>query len=232
MRMMSSIAEPRPHAPFVVAHRAGNHLEQLAPAISAGARLVECDVRLHRGRLEVRHLKTLGPLPVLWDRWTLANPFAPRLQLHELLKALDAHDVELMLDLKGRNPRLALGVLAALDARPVGRPVTVCARAERLLDAFSGRDGVRLVQSVGTRRGLRRLFARRARTRLGGISIHADLLDAPTVVRLREHADIVMSWPVNHPDRARTLLGWGVHGLITDTPAGIVPVLADSEARA
>ena len=58
--------------PFVVAHRAGNDLGTLRRAEALAIPLVEADVHLRRGRIEVRHLKTLGPLPVLWDRWRLA----------------------------------------------------------------------------------------------------------------------------------------------------------------
>ena len=60
--------------PFVVAHRAGNDLELLRCAARARSRVIEADVHLYAGRLEVRHLKTLGPFPVLWDR---AITFAP-----------------------------------------------------------------------------------------------------------------------------------------------------------
>jgi hypothetical protein len=84
---------------FVVAHRAGNDLQQLRDAAHLGARLIEADVRLFRGRLEVRHLKSVGPLPIFWDCWHLANPFARRMQLHELLAAVEPLGAELMLDL-------------------------------------------------------------------------------------------------------------------------------------
>ena len=70
---------------FVVAHRAGNDLARLQEAERLGVALVEADVRLWRSRLEVRHLKTVGPLPILWDRWRLANPFARRIELRDLL---------------------------------------------------------------------------------------------------------------------------------------------------
>ena len=73
--------------PFLVAHRAGNRLVDLWAAEHLRSALVEADVRLYRGRLEVRHLKTAGPLPVLWDRWQLVAPWRPRLQLYELLAA-------------------------------------------------------------------------------------------------------------------------------------------------
>ena len=210
---------------FLVAHRAGNDLSLLSEATRLGARLIECDLRLFRGRIEVRHLKTVGPIPILWDTWHLGNPFTRRLQLHELLDAVGPLGAELMLDLKGRDPRLSARVLEELDRRAVRLPVTVCARSWKLLDAFEERDDIRTVCSVGTRYGLRRLLARRREQRLGGVSIHADLLDARTVAQLRDTCEVVMTWPVNCADRARTLLDWGVHGLITDRADAIAHVV-------
>lgn len=215
------------HRGFLVAHRAGNDLTLLREATSLGARLIECDLRLFRGRVEVRHLKTVGPLPILWDTWHLGNPFAKRLQLHELLDAVGPLGAELMLDLKGRDPRLSAAVIAALDARRDHLPVTVCARRWELLDAFDGRDDVRTVCSVGTKWGLRRLLARRGDKRLGGVSIHARLLDEQVVRDLSEACEVVMTWPVNCTTRARTLLGWGVHGLITDDANAIAPLVLE-----
>ena len=45
----------------------------------------EADVHLFRGRLEVRHAKTLGPLPILWEKWYLLDRDAPRPLLGDLL---------------------------------------------------------------------------------------------------------------------------------------------------
>ncbi len=227
---MVTLSPPAPrHGGFLIAHRAGNDLTLLRDATRLGARLVECDLRLFRGRIEVRHLKTVGPIPILWDTWHLANPFKRRLQLHELLDAVGPLGIELMLDLKGRDTRLSERVLAELDSRGVQLPVTVCARSWKLLDAFEDRDDVRTVCSVGSKRGLRRLLARRRDRQLGGVSIHASLLCPKTVAQLRDAAEIVMTWPVNCADRARTLLDWGVHGLITDEADVIAPVV---DARA
>lgn len=214
---------------FLVAHRAGNDLTLLREATRLGARLIECDLRLYRGRVEVRHLKTLGPIPILWDTWHLANPFRKRMQLHELLDAVGPLGAELMLDLKGRDPRLSRAVIAALDARRDHLPVTVCARRWQLLDPFEGRSDVRTVCSVGSKRGLRRLLARRREQRLGGVSIHARLLDEQVVRELSEACELVMTWPVNCTTRARTLLGWGVHGLITDEATRIAPLVEVQE---
>ena len=62
-------------APLLIAHRAGNDPAHLRAAEDAGADVIEADLHLWRGRLELRHLKTAGPLPVYWDRWALAPPW-------------------------------------------------------------------------------------------------------------------------------------------------------------
>jgi glycerophosphoryl diester phosphodiesterase len=125
-----------------------------------------------------------------------------------------------MLDLKGRDERLATRVLAAIEPHLGRRRFTVCARHWSMLEAFAGQP-VRRVHSVGNARQLRRLLSRYAGHRLDGVSIHERLLDAESVSSLRMIADVVMTWPVNRPERARELLRLGVHGLITDDPAGI-----------
>ena len=197
--------------PHVVAHRAGNDLDLLRRAEAAGAWLVEADVHLHRGRLEVRHLKTAGPL--LWDRWYLAPPGTPRMELAALLAAAGA---PLMLDLKGRDPRLPLRVAAELERVPPRVPVTVCSRSWRLLEPLRALPGVRVVHSVGSRRQLRALRRRFAGRRLGGISIHRRLLDAATVADLRSRAELLLTWPVASAEDARRLARWGVDAVITE----------------
>lgn len=203
---------------FVVAHRAGNHVARLQEAEELGVALVEADVRLWRGRLEVRHLKTVGPLPILWDRWRLGNPFAPRLTLHDLF-ACAGRNTELLLDLKGRNRRLAELVL---DALPNDRRVTVCARSRALLEPFAGREQVRLFQSVGTRRQLRALLCRADGLALDGVSVHERLLDERVVAELRRLGSTVISWPVNSLQRGNELARLGVDGLISDHPAALI----------
>jgi glycerophosphoryl diester phosphodiesterase len=203
---------------FVVAHRAGNDLALLEEAERLGVALVEADVRLWRGRLEVRHLKTLGPLPILWDRWRLANPFAPRLELAQLLAAARG-GTELLLDLKGRDPSLAEHVLEQL---PPGRQVTICARSRRLLEPFAGLEHVRLFQSVGSRRQLRRLLRRGDGLVLDGVSIHERLLDEGVAAELLRYGATVLTWPVNTLARAQELARLGVHGLISDHPSALL----------
>ena len=213
--------------PFVVAHRAGNQLDRLREAERLGVALVEADVRLFRGRPEIRHLKTVGPLPLYWDRWTLASPFRRSLVLAELLAATRP-ETELMLDLKGRDPRLAAIVRAELEPFLPTRRFTVCARSWELLEAFDGLP-VRRFASVGSARQLRALLARYGQTGVDGVSIHERLLDARVVADLRAVAGLVLTWPVNAPARARELVGLGVDGLISDR-AGLIAPLAMARA--
>lgn len=203
---------------FVVAHRAGNSLARLQHAERLGVALVEADIRLWRGRLEVRHLKTVGPLPILWDKWRLANPFSPRFELRDLLiKA--RRETQLLLDLKGRNRRLAELVR---DALPDGRLVTVCARNRALLEPFADLEHVRLFQSVGSRRQLRTLLRTADGVALDGVSIHERLLDERVIEALQGRGATVMSWPVNSLERAGELARLGIQGLISDDPAALL----------
>jgi len=210
--------------PFVVAHRAGNCLDRLRDAERLGVPLVEADVRLFHGRPEIRHLKTVGPLPLYWDRWELASPFRRSLLLPELLHASTGGS-ELMLDLKGSRRRLAEIVRAELEPYLPGRRFTVCARSWGLLDAFEGLP-VRRFASVGSRRQISGLLARFADTGVDGVSIHERLLDAKVVAELRTVAGLVLTWPVNAPARARELLRIGVDGLISDRAGFIAPATA------
>jgi glycerophosphoryl diester phosphodiesterase len=216
-------------APFVVVHRAGNHLAHLraAEADHRGA-VVEADVNLFRGRLEIHHLKTLGPLPPFWDRWKLAAPWRRRLLLSELLAAAAA-TTELMLDLKGRDPRLAERVIEELTPYLSTRRLTICARAWPLLERFEGLP-VRRVHSVGTARQLRALLRQAAGTPIEGVSIHERLLDLAAVTELRRVANVVMTWPVNDLARAADLVGLGVDGLISDRPGAISGLAAPGTA--
>jgi hypothetical protein len=211
-------------APFVVAHRAGNGLEGLREAERDDVGLVEADVRLFHGRPEIRHLKTLGPLPLYWDRWALASPLRRSLVLSDVLRAADA-GTELMLDLKGGRRSLAEIVRAELEPYLHRRRFTICARSWRLLDTFDGLP-VRRFASAGSRRQVRALLRRYAGGGIDGVAVHERLLDERAVGELRSVAGLVLSWPVNVPARARELVTMGVDGLISDRARLIAPVVA------
>lgn len=181
-------------------------------------------MRLFHGRAEVRHLKSVGPLPLYWDRWAVASPFRRHLVLSDLLDTTGSA-TELMLDLKGSRRRLAELVRDALLPHLPRRRFTVCARSWQLLDVFEGLP-VRRFASAGSSRELRSLLRHFAGARVDGVSVHTRLLDARVVSEIRAVADLVLTWPVNAPAKARELVGLGVDGLISDRIGVVTPVAA------
>ncbi|WP_202875638.1 glycerophosphodiester phosphodiesterase [Kribbella speibonae] len=193
---------------LAIAHRAGNDLVALRTAFESGADLVEADVHAYRGRLEVRHRKTLGPW-WLWDRGELVRR-RDVLQLHQLLAAADG-DPRLMLDLKGIHPRLARRLAAALAAAP---DTTICTQHWWMLRAFRDAPNVRLVLSAGSRRGLRRLRSRLRREPAYGACVHRRLLTPETVTELHRATDVVFTWPVDTAADLADARSLGVDGVI------------------
>jgi glycerophosphoryl diester phosphodiesterase len=211
--------------PFLVAHRAGNRPDTLREASRHRGVAVEADVRLVRDRLEVRHLKRAGPLPILWDRWELAPGWRPRATISDVFGQTD-RETALIFDLKGSHPRVAelLRDEIALELELGPRQITVCARSWSLLDAFDELPVARIA-SVGSARQLTAFLQRRSGATVDGVSIHERLLDLAAVRRLRDVCDVIMTWPVNTSERAIELLRLGVDGLISDEPERILPVL-------
>lgn len=211
--------------PLVVAHRAGNELASAESALAAGADVLELDVWLHRGRLEVRHTKTAGPLPLRWDRWSLEPGWRPCPRLPELLDALP-EEVPLMLDLKGWARGLPAALVTTLRQQRPGRPVLLCSRNWGLLDACRDYREAVLVHSIGSPRQLAACWPRLRQHDHDAVSIHARLLDAETVRALRRHVSLITSWPVNDARLATRLLELGIDGLTSDDVRAVAPVVA------
>lgn len=212
---------------LAVAHRAGNNLADLRAALAAGVDLIEADVHLYRGALEVRHRKAVGP-HYYWEQWTELNRRDSLIvpHLHEVL-AVAAGDPRLMLDLKGPSLAVAPMVAATLRACAPGVPLAVCTKQWRMLDSFLEDPQVGRVLSVSDPLQLARLRARLRRERVYGVSIRLSLLTPGVVAELREGTDRVLAWPVDTVaalDRARRL---GVSGVISKN----LPMLEGIVAR-
>lgn len=211
---------------LAIAHRAGNSLAGLHTANRLGVDVIECDVHESRGRLEVRHLKTAGPLPFLWDRWELASASAPRLGLHELLEA-NQHGTTFMLDIKGRRTSTATKVAKLLHEGRHHRPVLVCSRYWPSVDGLARLPFVRPVLSARNRVELGRLLQRlRTDGSAYGVSVHRTLLTSKVVSELHEQVEIVMTWPVNDVATLDAMLDLGVSGIISDENDVLAALLA------
>ena len=202
--------------PIAIAHRAANDPVSLRAAEAIGADLVEADVWLHGGRLEVRHSKSLRPLPVLWDRWKLVPAWKPRLQLHELLAEL-APGTGIMLDLKGGERRLPDVLVETLRAGGLERPVLVCARNWRLMDALDHREELTVMHSMGTTAQLRAHWDHLTSHEHHAVSIHRRLLTPDVVRALKQRSSTVVTWPINDERWLRKVLSWGVDGVTSDS---------------
>jgi glycerophosphoryl diester phosphodiesterase len=202
--------------PLLIAHRYGNHLDRITPAVQAGAHVIEIDVWYHRRRLEVGHEKTLGVLPLRWDRWSLHR--GGRRQ-HELATVLDRLPAEVapMLDLKGSHPGLPEALQQLLDERFAGRPFFVSSQNWAYLDPFLGRDGALVVRSVGTPEMLDDMREQLDDWRGAGIGLDQELLTSEVIAELRERAPLILTWTINDRARASQLLDAGVGGVISDS---------------
>jgi len=210
---------------LAVAHRRGNTVAGLREALAAGVDLVEADVHAYRGRLEVRHMRSTGGLPWLWDREGVVHRRShAHLELAELVTAL-GEDHRLMIDLKGVHPRLAPSVARLLREATPDLRLTVCTKSWWMLDAFD--VPVRRVLSAATGRGVSRLRARVAQAPVHGVSVRRWLLTPSLVEELHRGTDLVMTWPVDTPDALSDARRLGVDAVISKDMDVLRQVVAD-----
>ena len=219
--------------PLAIAHRAGNDLDDAWEAFRAGADLIETDVWSYRGRLELRHVKTMGPLPLLWDRWTLEPGWRKRLVLEDLLRALPI-EAGLFLDLKGNDPNLGRTVVDAIQheqpLRKPGRKPILCGRNWRQLDPVSGNPEVMTFYSVGSDQELAAVWERLRRMPQPAISIHCRYLTPEIIGRLKDLGTTIVTWPINSITSARRLHDLQVDGFTSDN-AWLISNIARDRAR-
>lgn len=197
---------------LLVAHRFGNDPHAWIDDVRVHVRdVVEADVHLYRGELEVRHSKAIWPTSRLFEGRELLPRSTPRPRLAQILDALRSRP-HLWLDLKGPDPRLGRRVLEAVGAR---RPLWVSARCWWQLAPFRQPEHVHTFMSVGSRwqRPVARLLLRAGWS--DGIVLHESLA-SPTFVRSCPRSSMLAAWAVDDVDRALELLELGIVGLIID----------------
>jgi len=204
-----------PERPLVIAHRAGNTVAVANGAIAAGADLIETDVWRFRKRLEIRHLKTMGPVPLLWDRWELHPGWHPRLQLADLIQHVPV-DRRLFLDLKGEDQQLGTEIVRTVQDLQPERQIIVCGRTWGQLDRIVDHPGVAVFYSVGSDEELATIWGRLKRMRHPAVSINCRYLTPELMRRFRDFGATIVSWPINSIDSARKFHEMGVDGFTSD----------------
>lgn len=209
----------------LAAHRAGNDSARLREALDLGVDVIEADVHLWGGRLEVRHMKRLGPLQLYWDRWELygGDVEVPRL---EYLLETARPGVRLLLDLKGVDPRLPGMLERSLRSLAPDQAISVCSRNWRLLTRLRSMDQIDVVHSVGNERQLRRIRRLVTAEKVNAVSINQRLLTPAVAAELASQVSRVWAWTVNSVPEMQRLRAWGISGLITDKPAVLKAGLA------
>lgn len=205
---------PSPDRPVAIAHRAGNDLARLDRARAIGADLAELDVWLHRGRVEVRHAKTVGPLPLLRERWRLSPGWGPRLELDAVIESVGPA-LDLMVDLKSETLALSEAVAATFEQRLPGAPYAVTTREWWLLEPFEGRDRVCLIPSAAWPHELGELMPVLG-DRFQALSMHITLVEPALMSELAGRGVATYVWPVNTATDMERVLGAGASGVNSD----------------
>jgi len=192
-----------------VAHRAGNLAASL-PAALAVTDIVELDVHLFRGRLEVRHSKVLWPFARRWDRWYFEPRSSTRPKLDEVLSLVPPGS-HLWIDLKGADRRLTRRVVGLVGD---DFKLTVSARAWWILAPADDRPNTRVMRSVGTR--WQRWLLRWLGTGDRGLVLHERLLTPAAIGWLRPRTPYLFAWAADTLARIRELAAQGIDGVIVD----------------
>ncbi len=219
------MSRPAPEGrPVAIAHRAGNDLARLERARAIGADLAELDVWLHHGRIEVRHAQTMGPLPLLRERWRPSPGWGPRLELDAVIEAA-GRDVRLMVDLKSNAPALSEAVAAAFERLLPGAPYAVTTRDWWLLEPFEGRGHVTRIPSAAWPHEFAAL-ASDLGERYHTLSLHSTLAQPALMRELTASGVAVYVWPVNTPEALERVLAAGAAGVNSDNLDLLAEVVA------
>ncbi len=181
--------------------------------------MIEADLRWQDGRLVARHARRLPLLPLLWDKWYLRLDRGEALTLEELLERARGRAL-LLIDVKSLDRRFAPTLISVLREQEALQEVQFSSVYWDVLERLrQAEPGLRLHRTVNTARRLGTLQSLLDSDALdSGVAIRHDLLSRDLAARLADRGFPLLVWPVNDLDRARELVGWGVTGLISDSP--------------
>jgi glycerophosphoryl diester phosphodiesterase len=198
---------------ILIAHRAGNDLEELPRAFAAGVDYAEADVWLYRNRLEVRHDKTAGPLPFLWERWSLKPGWNKRLVLSQVIRAASGQG-RLYLDLKGiekRLPAMVASELKIIGLKDVAFSSPNWWYLDRLKPEFP--DAV-LFYTLSNLEWLEKFRPRLEAREITAVAINSTIVTKDLISELRDAGvQDITTWGIEDREAAQAVLANGVNGI-------------------
>lgn len=201
--------------PFASGHRAGNSRQAALAAIDAGADLLETDIWLHRGRLELRHEGRLGPTPILWEKWNSIPKRYKHFTLRDLLK--ETPDTTLLfLDFKGKHMGLGPAVLAELERTAPNRVIATCGRDYPQLQTIADAPNIITFYSVGTEEEWPVAQEYIAASPAPALSLIANMATEERIAWMKERYGVVVCWGVENVDDMQRLFALGIDGFTTD----------------
>ena len=202
---------PRSLLVELVAHRAGNTAATARLALGK-VDMIELDVHVLRGRVEVRHAKVLRPTRRLWEKWYFLPPDATGVPIDAVLSALPP-TTPLMIDLKCFTRRSAQRIMQTL---PEQTPIVASTRNWWVLRPFRSRPNTRVLHSCGARWQLWWALRWSAFTPGAGVCVHQRRLTADVADALHARTPLVFCWGVTTPQRVSELQNLGITGVIAD----------------
>ncbi len=201
-------------AHLLIAHRAGNDLKLLSQAFAAGADYAEADVWLYRKRLEVRHDKTMGPLPLLRDGWSV-RPGWDTLVLSAVVRAASGRG-KLYLDLKGDEK--ALPATLASELKVFGlKDMAFSSPLWWYLDELKPQfPEAALFYTVSSLDRLEEFRPRLAKREISAVAIKRSVVRADVIDELRDAGvEDITTWGVETREEAEAAFASGVNGVTT-----------------
>jgi glycerophosphoryl diester phosphodiesterase len=122
-----------------------------------------------------------------------------------------------MLDLKGGHRDLSDAVIAEMRTIAPETPYMVCSQWWDSLEPFRQVDEAFVMHSCGNARMVREVVTRLNWGARHAVAAHRKVLSKEVVARLHEHAEAVVSWPINTPEALAQVRGYGVDGITSDS---------------
>ena len=198
---------------LLIAHRAGNDLKLLSEAFAAGVDYAEADVWLYRKRLEVRHDKTAGPIPLLWERWSLRPGWERRLVLSQVVRAASGRG-KLYLDLKGQEKALPATLTSELKLIGLSELAFSSPRWWYLDELKPDFPEAALFYTISSHDRLVELRPRLAKREISAVAIKSSIVSKDVIGELRDAGvEDITTWGVETHEEAQAVFASGVNGV-------------------